>query len=286
MKPYLERLPLEPDSSLSRLNRRLDEAIPFQWHHHPEFELTLTLNSRGQRFIGDHVGTYDDGDLVLVGPNLPHTWASSEKIEATEPHVALVTWFHPDWARAMSDSFIEFRDIAAMLQRAGRGLQFSPQVARLVRPMIESTFDCPPAERLLKLLTILNHLTADPARPLASTSHDLAGPEQSRERIDRVLTHIHMHYARPLPLAELGDMAALSLSGLHRLFVRHTGTTISDYIARMRVGDACARLSGTTQPVGHIADVTGYNSLANFNRQFRAIKGMTPRDYRKLFNPR
>ena len=74
----------------------------FAWHHHPEFELTLTRNSRGQRFVGDHVGNYDDGDLVLIGPNLPHTWASREKIRTTEPHVALVFWFSQQWIEKLS----------------------------------------------------------------------------------------------------------------------------------------------------------------------------------------
>lgn len=74
MKPLLEHLPASPDASWSMFNRRLDDAIPFEWHHHPEFELTLTLNSRGQRFIGNHVAEYDHGDLVLIGPDLLHTW--------------------------------------------------------------------------------------------------------------------------------------------------------------------------------------------------------------------
>jgi hypothetical protein len=97
MRPFLERLPWQEGSSLAVLDRQLEEAIPFQWHHHPEFELTLTLNSCEQRFMGDHVGEYDDCDLVLVGPNLPHTWVSREAVSAG-PHVALVIWFHPDWA--------------------------------------------------------------------------------------------------------------------------------------------------------------------------------------------
>ncbi len=66
MKPFLEKVPAIQGMSWAMLNRRLDDAIPFQWHHHPEYELTLTLNSRGQRFIGDHIGSFDDGDLVLV----------------------------------------------------------------------------------------------------------------------------------------------------------------------------------------------------------------------------
>ena len=56
MKPYLEHLTTDDGASWATLNRRLEDGIPFQWHHHPEFELTLTLNSRGQRFIGDHIG--------------------------------------------------------------------------------------------------------------------------------------------------------------------------------------------------------------------------------------
>src|SRR5437764_2448605 len=114
MRPFLETLPVVPGASWSMLNRRLDAAIPFQWHHHPEFELTLTLNSRGQRFIGDHIGRYDDGDLVLIGPNLPHTWCSSEKIDAAQPHVALVMWFLPAWAEPLGSVFTELQAVARM----------------------------------------------------------------------------------------------------------------------------------------------------------------------------
>ena len=112
------------------LNRRLSDGIPFQWHHHPEFELTLTLNSRGLRFIGDQVGEYDDGDLVLLGPNLPHTWASREPVRVDEPHVALVLWFDLEWAQRVTSGFVEFRKVDELLTRARRGVQFP----RIVRP--------------------------------------------------------------------------------------------------------------------------------------------------------
>lgn len=284
MRPYLEILPRYADASWSMLNRRLDEAIPFQWHHHPEFELTLTLNSIGQRFIGDHTGEYGDGDLVLVGPNLPHTWVSRAKYDETTPHIALVLWFHPDWIRQVTAGAVELAPIEAMLSRAGRGLQFSKETADTVRSEIEAVFSKPPAERLLSLLNILGRIATDrQASTLASAPGQSPELQESRERIDRVLTHLHLHYARTIPLEELADIAALSVSGLHRLFRRHTGTTVSDYLIRMRIGDACARLSATGQPVGHIADAVGYGSLANFNRQFRAQTGMTPREYRDVF---
>ncbi|MBB6484144.1 helix-turn-helix domain-containing protein [Rhizobium lusitanum] len=284
MRPYLEVLSRPPEASWSMLNRRLDDCIPFQWHHHPEFELTLTLNSIGQRFIGDHSGEYEDGDLVLVGPNLPHSWASRAKIEEKKPHIALVLWFHRDWLLQMTGGAVEFRPVEAMLRRGDNGLHFSNDVAAAVRPAFETIFEKPPVERLLSLLGILVTVAEDrQAMPLASTPAQAPDARESRERIDRVLTHMHLHYAHAISLGELADIAALSVSGLHRMFRRHTGVAISDYLMRMRIGDACARLSSTEQAIHHISDAVGYASLANFNRQFKALKGMTPREYRAMF---
>ena len=283
MRPFRERLPVSPDSSVALLNRRLDAAIPFQWHHHREYELTLTLNSVGQRFVGDDVAGYGDGDLVLVGPDLPHSWVSRERL-APGPHVALVVWFHPDWAARLVETAVELGAVKALLERARRGLAFSPQAAAPLRPVIETLFEAPPPARLLALLGVLQQLAEDAAaRPLASRAVDAVETGEGRERIDRVLTHIHAHYDRRLPLEELAEVAALSLSGLHRRFQRHTGATVSDYLIRMRIGDACARLTASDQPIAFIADAVGYASLANFNRQFRALKGMTPREYRQRF---
>src|SRR5688572_17054193 len=171
MKPLLEKVMPPDGASWAWLDRRLDDAIPFQWHHHPEFELTLTLNSRGQRFIGDHIGEYGDGDLVLIGPNLPHTWASADKIERDRPHVALVMWFMPDWAAPFGGVFTELRAIGDMLARAKAGLRFSDDTASRARPLIEALFDRPPEERVLTFIEVLALLSRD------SRAETLARPQ-------------------------------------------------------------------------------------------------------------
>jgi AraC-like DNA-binding protein len=283
MKPYLEHLTTDEGASWATLNRRLDDGIPFQWHHHPEFELTLTLNSSGQRFIGDHIGRYEPGDLVLIGPYLPHTWHSLDRPDATEPHVALVMWFLPEWAERLTAN-AELRAVAAMLSRAANGLRFSPPAAEAVRPLIEQLFALPPVERFLRLVTVLTRLADDrDATPLSTTAPELALASVDRGRIDRVLNHIHAHFAEPITIAQLADIAALSPSGLHRTFLRHTRQTVSQYLIRLRIGRACALLSSGSLPIGMIAGEVGYDSLANFNRQFKALKGTTPRQYRAAF---
>lgn len=287
MKPYLEHVPASPDASWSMLNRRLDDGIPFQWHHHPELELTLTLNSRGHRFIGDHVGTFDGIDLVLVGSNLPHTWSSSEKLDPALPHVALVVWFRQEWIETITRASVELGAIAALVAKAGTGLRFSTASAVALAGDFEKLFELPAPERLLSMLAILGRLANDAeAEPLSSEALVPMERDAGAERIDRMLTHIHQSYAREVRLEELAGIAALSVSGTHRLFRRHMRTTISDYIIRLRIGDACARLSGTSQPIQHIASAVGYGSLANFNRHFRRLRGMAPRDYRARFKLR
>lgn len=95
--------------------------------------------------------------------------------------------------------------------------------------------------------------------------------------------HIHKHYHAPLRMEELAEIAFLSISGLHRLFQRHTQMSVSEYVIALRIGESCSRLSGTNQPIQHIAAEVGYASLANFNRQFRRLRGMSPREYRNSF---
>jgi AraC-like DNA-binding protein len=282
MRPFLEHLQPSPGASWSMLNRRLDDAIPFEWHHHPELELTLTLNSRGQRFIGNHVAGYGDGDLVLIGPNLPHTWASRERIDAAGPHVALVLWFRREWIEGLAEGSIELAPVTRLVRRAATGLAFDPALGRALASDIEALFGRPPAQRLTGLLDVLARLAdGEKGQPLSSVvPQETAG---DRSRLDRVLTHLHRHYHEPIRMSELGRIAALSESGLNRMFARHLRQTVSAYLASLRIGEACARLSATAQPIQHIAADVGYPSLANFNRQFLRLRGMTPRAYRASF---
>jgi AraC-like DNA-binding protein len=219
---------------------------------------------------------------VLLGPNLPHTWCSAERIDDGQPHHALVMWFTEAWADGLVRPLVEMRAVAALVGRAGRGVVFSPGTSAAVRPLIETMPQLPPTERLVALIGLLATLAEDgDATPIASpASRRMAAPTPDRARIERVLDHIHEHYREPIAVETLAELACLSSSGFHRLFLRHTRLTPSGYIAELRIGRACALLVNTDQPIAHIAD---YRSLANFNRQFRAARGLTPRAFRRSF---
>ena len=154
-------------------------------------------------------------------------------------------------------------EILALARVAG-GLGFSPDATAAARAPIEALFRRSPPERLVGLLGVLNVLASDQAAlPLATAVGMSPLPDHDRSRLDRVLDHIHTRYDEPIALGTLADIAALSPSGLQRLFHRHTGTNVSAYVTRLRVGQAWALLSGGERPIARIAGDVGYDSLAN-----------------------
>ena len=282
MKPYLEHIAASKEGSWTLFDRRLP-AIPFEWHYNSEYELTLTLNSKGQRFVGDSVATYEDGDLVLIGPKIPHTWCSSGDCGAGPTHQALVLWFSEAFVQSMIKAHVELRPVQALLESSSRAIEFSAAVRPRARTMIVGMLGQTAEDRLPALIQLLLLLARDAkALPLTSGSAD-ALPDTTEERISRVLTYLHKHYAERNPVAQLTRIAALSRSSLHRLFRQQTRMTITGYITQLRVGKACALLLQSDKAVSLIADQVGYQNLANFNRQFKLTKGQTPRGFRKAF---
>jgi AraC-like DNA-binding protein len=286
MKPAYERVDFGADCSVRVYHRRLPR-IPFEWHHHPEYELTLTLNSHGKRYIGDSIADYADADLVLVPPNLPHTWASNRSIDAGSPQVAIVIWFDGDWARRLADVCPEYAPLRQLLRRAACGLAFAPDAAAAMQTRLDSLLSTAPRERLAAALEVLCALADAPGGPLASPtafSGRAEGPSgHEPERIDRVLAMIEQRFHEPLRLAELCEAANLSERSLARYFEQHMGESVGRTIARVRIGHACRMLAHTSAPVSVVAARSGFPNVANFNRQFKAYKALTPAAYRRQF---
>lgn len=281
MKPFFETVTPEPGASWAFLDRRLQDGIPFEWHHHPEYELTLTLNSRGYRYVGDDVEPYGDRDLVLVGPGIPHSWCSNEAIDPAAPHVALVAWFTRDWATGLTGLLPELRRLGGLLARAERGVCFSPAVRDDVAPLLERMRTGDPAERLVLLLQTLTRLCRDDAAmEMANAAPLAAGASGADPRLARVLDHLHEHFAEPVSVARLAGIACVSPSTLHRMFRRQTRSTVLDYVIRLRIGRACAMLIHEHKAIATIAADVGYTNLSLFNRQFVRLKGETPRQFR------
>jgi AraC-like DNA-binding protein len=288
MRPSFEKVTVPAGASWTLFHRRLT-SFPFEWHYHPEYELTFTLNSLGQRYIGDHIAPYGDGDLALVGPNLPHTWQSARAIDPDAPHVAIVMWFTQGWVDQVLRPLPEFRATCRMLDASTRGLGFSAETAAEARTRILALLERDQTAQVIGLIDLLAMLARDdgPTMLTAPALAASAAADGEAERIAPVLSYLHARYSDPaLSVGMLARRVHMSLSTLHRLFRRHTHMSVTDYVTQLRIGRASALLIGGDRPVAHIAEEAGYRNLANFHRQFKAMKGATPRAFRLAYRDR
>ncbi|MGH3736793.1 MAG: helix-turn-helix domain-containing protein [Micromonosporaceae bacterium] len=270
MRARFEHIEATAHLSWTLFVRRADR-FGFAWHYHREFELTLITRGAGTRFLGDSVEDYQPGDLTLIGPELPHTYAS-----VGTGQEAVVAQFHRD---SFGPGFFdrpEFAAVDVLLARATRGLHLPPGSA-----MPDDLIGLPPAEQTLGLLATLVQLARrDDVRPLASLPHGAPLNHTARDRMGAVLQLLHTEYSRPLSLARIAAAAHLTPTATSRFFRRTTGSTITSYLNALRVGAACRLLLETDRPIADIAADCGYPNLSHFNRQFRDLKRQSPRDFR------
>lgn len=263
--------------------RRRDPRFEFSWHVHPEAELTRIVKSRGRRLVGDSVEDYAEGDLVLVGPELPHTWHSEPGRRG--PHEAVVIQFAPAFLGADFLSRPELLPLRRLLERARRGLRFEGRGAREAGRRLDAMGALDGFARLRALLDVLALLAAERrARPLASPGYAPPARQGDPGRIDRVCRFLADRCLGDVSLAEAAARAHLSPAAFCRFFKARTGMTLVGYLNELRIGHACRLLVETERPVADIAFASGFHNLAHFNRRFRTVRGRPPRDYRRAFS--
>jgi AraC-like DNA-binding protein len=284
MQPVLEKVALAAGQGWTLWMRRA-ARFPFQWHHHPECELTFIRRGWGTRVVGDDVAPYGPGDLVLLGSHLPHTWASRSGRRGAV-HEALVLQWRPDLLGPDLLGGPDFAAVAALLRQAGRGVRFTGPTRRRVEHLMQEGFSRRGLPSLIRLYEILDLLASARDRtPLATLGYRSPDPCDPRTRAHAVYQYLHQHSLEPLRLEAVARQFHMTPSTFHRFLIRTLGRTFVQLVNELRISHACSLLTQEERSVTEAAFASGFSNLSYFNRRFRAVKGMTPGDYRRRFQP-
>lgn len=279
-KAQLEKIPNADRESFTVREFNLERFL-LGWHYHPEIELTYILESSGRRWVGDNANNYGPGDLVLIGSNVPHYWMN-ETGRPGERARSVVVQFRPDCFGGKFFELVELHAINDLLQRSARGLQFHGTTCTQVAERMMALRAKSGLPRFMELLAILDELAAaDDRTPLSSPGFIPRPDDGSVERISRIYDYISSHSASAFKHAELAEMLGMSPSGLSHYFKRTVGTTLSAFVAEVRVGQACRHLILSENPVSEIAFKAGFENLSSFNAWFRRLRGTSPREFRQ-----
>lgn len=282
MKPVFEKVPMGIGESLHcEVVKGRDYGT--RWHFHPEHQLTLAVRSQGHRLVGDHLGALEDGDVVLVGSNVPHVW--HQAVDAGSEAEAVIVRFDEGFVGKEFMGKAEMEGVRALLRRAARGLVVQGKAREEVARRMLALPEEGRLERVVGLLAILARLASAKAgemKALASASYEPMLLSEDQDRMERVCAYIHLHYTEKVERRKLAALAALSEGAFSRFFHSRTGRTVPQYVNELRVGRACRLLlefPGRT--VSDVALDCGFDNLANFNRRFLAARGVAPSVFRK-----
>ncbi|MDD7972734.1 AraC family transcriptional regulator [Roseinatronobacter alkalisoli] len=284
MQPDLELVHIRKGESFAAWKH----GYPFRtvrWHFHPEYEIHMVVATSGKYYIGDHVGDFEPGQLIMTGPNLPQNWISDIRPGEIVPCRTKVIQFPQSVVDDASSVFPEMETLQPLLERCRRGLLFDDETAQAVGPLISKLIKARGVRRLGLFFQILDLLANAPkSLTLASLSFVMDLERTKQSGMNRALSHLRENLLESLSEPELAALTGQSQSAFSRSFRRHTGTTLVRYRNQMRIDLACHML--LSDPEARVSDIcfdVGFSNLSNFNRQFLKLKKMSPSEFRATF---
>ncbi len=255
-----------------------------RWHSHAELELHLIVDTHGKAFVGDYIGEFSAGSLFLIGPHLPHNWVTDDlKENETIELRDMLVQFNLESINAIKSGFTEFRELDNLLEQSIVGLEFINFDLETAKNHFENIREAKGTDRILKFLSFLLLISKHPHKKslsIANISHrDFKG---NRSSISRVIDYITENFADDISLGKAAGMAGMSVTAFSRNFQKLTGSRFTEFVAKVRIGQACSMLQVTDEKIATICHETGFKNLANFNRQFLRIKNITPSAYRNF----
>ncbi|MBL0728593.1 helix-turn-helix domain-containing protein [Piscinibacter sp. HJYY11] len=252
-----------------------------RWHFHDEYELHLITATSGKAFVGDWIGPFQPGHLVLCGPRLPHNWVSLDLPEGGVPERDLVIQFRHEPIAHAVEMIPELAEVMPLLERSRHGIEFFGLSER-AEAHWRSLKQARGLQRFAAFCDFLGDLArCTDYRLLSSVQMQSDERDTELDRIGVIVDRISGDMATPFSAAEAAAELGLSESRFSRLFRRATGNTFTDFVNRVRINRACHLLMETDRRVTHICYEVGFNNVANFNRRFLEIKGLTPSEFRR-----
>ena len=280
-----ERLPIS--KSLPLKARFYDyRHFTYPWHFHPEFEIIYVKESTGTRFVGNSIEKYSDGDIILLGSNLPH-YMKSDDVYSSENYTGRVkgtiVQFEKEFMYYSISYYPHFAKVKSLLEEGQQGLYFSGKE----NPVLIDLLDKIPMEtgldQMISFLQLLKEMSEATSRRSIVTS-DFVGEETCYDasRIDKIVSYLNKNYTRSVDLSEISSIAAMNPTSFCRFFKNKTGKTFKNYILDMRISYACKLLLMDDVSISSISAECGFDTISHFNKTFKKNMGYSPSQYRRI----
>ena len=286
MKPLYQDLPFPIDSHIHYYIEDLPHFI-VPWHYHPAIEIMYITRGIGTRFVGDCIEQYEEGDVCMIGPNLPHEWRNDDAYFDKESGLR-ATCICLFFKREIFDpNFIrlpEMNNIRDLIERSRRGLKFTGNSKLEITLFIRSSVNDVGVRKVTNLLTLLELMaTSTEYELLASVGFTNSVNSEDFERFNKVYKFLVKNFATSIRLEEVSTLVGLTPTAFCRYFKERTKKTFVEYLNEMRIGYSKKLLLENKMKISTISGEVGFPNLSNFISQFKKVTGMSPSQFQKQF---
>jgi AraC-like DNA-binding protein len=258
-------------------------STPF--HFHPECELVYILEGTGKRIVGDNVAPFSAGEIIFLGPNVPHVWYSDKSYYARNSPLtsrAIVLYFNKD---IFGQNFYELNEtqvLKKLFHKAERGLQVTGDASIRLGKLMEQMTKKKNLDRITTLLQILQLLASTrDFQQLASIGYQHSYASKDNHKIDEVFRYVSQHFARQITLEEIASFCNLTPQSFCRFFKKRTQKTFIDFVNEVRISHATKLMAEKEDlSISEIAYGCGFNNISYFIKAFKSNTGVTPKQYR------
>lgn len=277
MKTLIQKIYVEEENSFAcRLYRT--PHFETNWHKHEEYELILITEGHGTALIGDYVGDYKPGDIYFLGSGLPHWF---RKAHQNITGSAIVLHFQKNF---WGNNFLhlpEMKTVLRFLESDNNGIQLQKKLQVNITGLINQIEKTSGVDRIFLLLKSLQQMSESKQYRIITKAFDSSSGSKENSAIEKVFTYSFKHFLGPVTLAEVANVAGMTIPTFCRFFKRNVKKSYFDFIKELRIGHACKLLRETNDPILDICYVSGYNSWAHFSKQFKQVKKVAPGIYRR-----
>lgn len=262
-------------------NVHIDPKHQIDLHRQHSWELSYVMVGSGIRTIGDTTEPFKCGEVVLIPPEIPHCWQFDEHDVDENGCIANITLMIEN---TMLDNcaavFPELDDMIFRVKSHTDALLFSRDKADAIIPVLQRMNGESDAERLASVIRILIVVAA-------SEDSRVIGRRSNFSRrdlmIDRMKTYIVCNARRTITIDDMAAYVGMNRSSFCIFFKRVMGKSFVNYLNEYRIRLACEHLHKQETNISEICYQSGFNDIPYFNRLFKRIKGVSPREYRATY---
>lgn len=277
MKTLIQKIYVEEHHSFACRTYRTPD-FETAWHKHLECELILITEGNGTALIGDYIGEYKAGDVFFLQGNVPHWFRKQEKI--TIGSAIVIHFLNDFWGEGFL-SLPEMKPISKFLENKNTGLQLHGELSIDIAKIIIELEQAKGIERIQLLLNSMLKISQSEEQKVITMACSSMNSSEENSVIEAVIDYSFKHFLNPISLNEIAGITNMSVPAFCRFFKRNIKKSYLDFIKELRIGHACKLLRDTDRAILDICYNSGYNSWANFSKQFKVVSNITPSQYRR-----